>query len=45
MISEDEGPGRILPISISKLRPVFAAKGTVTAGNSSQTSDGLGLHY
>ena len=25
---------------LSKLKPVFAAKGTVTAGNSSQTSDG-----
>ena len=25
---------------LAKLRPVFAAKGTVTAGNSSQTSDG-----
>ena len=24
------------------LRPVFAAKGSVTAGNSSQTSDGAG---
>ncbi len=26
--------------ALSKLRPVFAANGTVTAGNSSQTSDG-----
>ncbi|HOL16825.1 MAG TPA: acetyl-CoA C-acyltransferase [Bacillota bacterium] len=26
--------------ALSKLRPVFSAKGTVTAGNSSQTSDG-----
>jgi acetyl-CoA acyltransferase len=26
--------------SLSKLRPVFAVKGTVTAGNSSQTTDG-----
>jgi acetyl-CoA acyltransferase len=28
--------------SLAKLRPVFAARGTVTAGNSSQTSDGAG---
>ncbi len=27
---------------LSKLKPVFAAKGSVTAGNSSQTSDGAG---
>ncbi len=28
--------------SLARLKPVFAAKGTVTAGNSSQTSDGAG---
>ncbi len=28
--------------ALAKLRPVFAAKGSVTAGNSSQTSDGAG---
>jgi acetyl-CoA acyltransferase len=28
--------------SLAKLRPVFAAKGSVTAGNSSQMSDGAG---
>src|SRR5262249_9752078 len=28
--------------SLAKLKPVFAAKGCVTAGNSSQTSDGAG---
>jgi len=28
--------------ALSKLKPVFAAKGSVTAGNSSQTSDGAG---
>lgn len=28
--------------SLAKLRPVFAARGSVTAGNSSQTSDGAG---
>ena len=27
---------------LAKLRPVFATKGSVTAGNSSQTSDGAG---
>lgn len=37
----DEGPRPDTNIEIlSKLKPVFAAKGTVTAGNSSQTSDG-----
>jgi acetyl-CoA acyltransferase len=28
--------------SLAKLRPAFSARGTVTAGNSSQTSDGAG---
>jgi acetyl-CoA acyltransferase len=28
---------------LAKLKPVFAAKGSVTAGNSSQTSDGAGV--
>ena len=28
--------------TLGKLKPVFAAKGSVTAGNSSQTSDGAG---
>jgi acetyl-CoA acyltransferase len=28
--------------ALGKLKPVFAAKGSVTAGNSSQTSDGAG---
>jgi len=37
----DEGPRPDTSIEkLSKLRPVFDAKGTVTAGNSSQTSDG-----
>ncbi len=37
----DEGPRRdTSPEALAKLKPVFAAKGTVTAGNSSQTSDG-----
>jgi acetyl-CoA acyltransferase len=37
----DEGPRRDTTLEgMAKLRPAFAAKGTVTAGNSSQTSDG-----
>jgi acetyl-CoA acyltransferase len=41
--SVDEGPRRDTSIEgLAKLRPVFAAKGSVTAGNSSQTSDGAG---
>jgi acetyl-CoA acyltransferase len=37
----DEGPRPdTTPEGLAKLRPVFHVKGTVTAGNSSQTSDG-----
>jgi acetyl-CoA acyltransferase len=37
----DEGPRRDTSLeALAKLRPAFHAKGTVTAGNSSQTSDG-----
>lgn len=37
----DEGPRRDSTIeALAKLKPVFDAKGSVTAGNSSQTSDG-----
>jgi acetyl-CoA acyltransferase len=37
----DEGPRRdTSPEALAKLRPAFHANGTVTAGNSSQTSDG-----
>ena len=40
----DEGPRQDTSIeALSKLRPVFAARGSVTAGNSSQTSDGAGV--
>ncbi len=41
VISVDEGPraGTTLEV-LAKLRPAFAANGSVTAGNSSQTSDG-----
>lgn len=43
-VSDDEGPRADTSYDvISKLKPVFAAKGTVTAGNSSQTSDGAGI--
>ena len=39
----DEGPRSDTSAEgLAKLRPVFAAKGSVTAGNSSQTSDGAG---
>jgi acetyl-CoA acyltransferase len=42
-VSLDEGPRADTSIEgLAKLRPVFAAKGSVTAGNSSQTSDGAG---
>ncbi len=37
----DEGPRRDTSVeALSQLRPVFLASGSVTAGNSSQTSDG-----
>jgi acetyl-CoA acyltransferase len=39
----DEGPRADTNAqALAKLRPAFAAKGSVTAGNSSQTSDGAG---
>ncbi len=42
-VSDDEGPrpGTSME-SLAALRPVFAADGSVTAGNSSQMSDGAG---
>lgn len=40
-VTKDDGPRRDTnPEALAKLRPVFAAGGQVTAGNSSQTSDG-----
>jgi len=40
-VTKDEGPRKGTNIEVlSKLRPVFAANGSVTAGNSSQMSDG-----
>ncbi len=42
-VNLDEGPRKDTSIEgLAKLKPVFAAKGSVTAGNSSQTSDGAG---
>ncbi len=43
MFDTDEGPrADTTPAALAKLRAVFHARGTVTAGNSSQTSDGAG---
>ena len=40
-VSVDEGPRRdTSPEALAKLRPAFHVSGSVTAGNSSQTSDG-----
>jgi acetyl-CoA acyltransferase len=42
-VSVDEGARPDTTVEgLGKLKPVFAAKGSVTAGNSSQTSDGAG---
>jgi acetyl-CoA acyltransferase len=42
-ITQDEGIRADTTMEgLAKLKPVFAAKGSVTAGNSSQTSDGAG---
>ncbi|GAB3774134.1 acetyl-CoA C-acyltransferase [Ramlibacter monticola] len=42
-VSLDEGARPDTTVeTLGKLRPVFAARGSVTAGNSSQTSDGAG---
>jgi acetyl-CoA acyltransferase len=41
IVDVDEGPRADTTLeALAKLKPVFAANGTVTAGNSSQTSDG-----
>jgi acetyl-CoA acyltransferase len=43
VVNIDEGPrADISPVALTRLRPVFAAKGSVTAGNASQMSDGAG---
>lgn len=42
-VTLDEGPRADTSLeALARLRPVFAARGSVTAGNSSQTSDGAG---
>ena len=40
VVDTDEGPRPSSVEALGRLRPVFAADGSVTAGNSSQTSDG-----
>ena len=43
VVDIDEGPRPDTSLEgLARLKPVFAAKGSVTAGNSSQTSDGAG---
>jgi len=43
MLERDEGPrADSTPDALARLKPAFAAKGSVTAGNSSQMSDGAG---
>lgn len=43
-VALDEGPRIDTSLQgLAQLRPVFAARGSVTAGNSSQTSDGAGV--
>ncbi|MBL8260029.1 MAG: acetyl-CoA C-acyltransferase [Candidatus Competibacteraceae bacterium] len=43
VVEHDEGPRPDSSLeSLAKLKPVFAARGSVTAGNSSQMSDGAG---
>jgi acetyl-CoA acyltransferase len=44
VFSRDEGPRADTTLeALAKLKPVFHANGTVTAGNSSQTSDGAAM--
>jgi len=40
VVDTDEGPRASSVEALARLKPVFAANGSVTAGNSSQTSDG-----
>jgi acetyl-CoA acyltransferase len=43
LVENDEGPRADSSIeALARLKPVFAARGSVTAGNSSQMSDGAG---
>jgi acetyl-CoA acyltransferase len=42
-VTTDEGPRRdTSPEGLARLKPAFAVKGSITAGNSSQMSDGAG---
>jgi len=42
-VAQDEGPRRdTSPETLARLKPAFAAKGSITAGNASQMSDGAG---
>ena len=44
VVAADEGPRRDTSMEgLARLKPVFAAGGSVTAGNSSQMSDGAGV--
>jgi acetyl-CoA acyltransferase len=44
LCENDEGPRPDTTLeTLAKLRPVFAARGSVTAGNASQMSDGAGM--
>ena len=44
LFEHDEGPRAATTMeSLAKLKPVFAARGSVTAGNASQMSDGAGM--
>ncbi|KTC65856.1 3-ketoacyl CoA thiolase (plasmid) [Legionella adelaidensis] len=44
LVNQDEGPRADTSYdAIAKLKPVFSVKGTITAGNSSQMSDGAGI--
>jgi acetyl-CoA acyltransferase len=44
LFAKDEGPRADTSLeALAKLKPAFHAKGTVTAGNSSQTSDGAAI--
>lgn len=46
VVDKDEGPRRDTSMeALAKLKPVFAEGGTVTAGNSSQTSDGAAFVF
>ncbi len=43
IVKQDQGPRSDTSLeALAKLRPAFSVRGTVTAGNSSQTSDGAG---